>query len=73
MTDAANRLLSAISKISGTASPPDLDEDLSVLIRDSLEVFELKSAIEEEFDIEIDNERFMEAKTPRDLLCLVSD
>jgi acyl carrier protein len=72
MTDAANRLLSAISKISGTASPPDLDEDLSVLIRDSLEVFELKSAIEEEFDIEIDNERFMEAKTPRDLLCLVS-
>lgn len=72
MTDAQTKLFSAIRKIKGPDSPFDLDSELTALIRDSFDVFELQIAIEEAFDIELDNERFVEAKTIRDLLGLVS-
>jgi acyl carrier protein len=72
MTDAQTKLFSAIRKIKGPDSPFDLDSELTSLIRDSFDVFELQIAIEEAFDIELDNERFVEAKTIRDLLGLVS-
>lgn len=72
MPDAQTKLFSAIRKIKGPDGPFDLDSELTSLIRDSFDVFELQIAIEEAFDIELDNERFVEAKTIRDLLGLVS-
>jgi acyl carrier protein len=72
MTDAQTKIFSAIRKIKGPDSAFDLDSELTSLIRDSFDVFELQIAIEEAFDIELDNERFVEAKTIRDLLGLVS-
>jgi acyl carrier protein len=73
MSDIEKRLLSAIGTIKGPeGSVVDLDAELKTFIRDSFDVFELQLALEEAFGIEIDNERFMEAKTVRDLLGLVS-
>ena len=72
MTDSANRLLTAIKQVKGSDIPLDLDSELSSFIRDSFDFFELQLAIEEEFSIEIDSERFLEAKTVRDLLELLS-
>jgi acyl carrier protein len=72
VTEAANRLLTAIKEVKGSDIPLDLDSELSGFIRDSFDFFELQLAIEEEFSIEIDSERFLEAKTIRDLLGLVS-
>lgn len=72
MTDAENRLLAAIKTITGQDRPVDIDSELKDLIRDSFDVFELQLALEEAFGIEMDNERFLDAKTVRDLLGLVS-
>ena len=72
MTDAENRLLAAIKTITGQDRPVDMDSELKDLIRDSFDVFELQLALEEAFGIEMDNERFIDAKTVRDLLGLVS-
>jgi acyl carrier protein len=72
MTDAENRLLAAIKTITGNDRPVDMDSELKDLIRDSFDVFELQLALEEAFGIEMDNERFLDAKTVRDLLGLVS-
>ncbi len=72
MTDAENRLLAAIRTITGQDRPVDMDSELKDLIRDSFDVFELQLALEEAFGIEMDNERFLDAKTVRDLLGLVS-
>ncbi len=72
MTDAENRLLAAIKTITGQDRPVDMDSELKDLIRDSFDVFELQLALEEAFGIEMDNERFLDAKTVRDLLGLVS-
>lgn len=72
MTDAENRLLAAIKTITGQDRPVDMDSELKDLIRDSFDVFELQLALEEAFGIEMDNERFLDAKKVRDLLGLVS-
>lgn len=72
MTDAENRLLAAMKTITGQDRPVDMDSELKDLIRDSFDVFELQLALEEAFGIEMDNERFLDAKTVRDLLGLVS-
>ena len=72
MTDAENRLLAAIKTITGQDRPVDMDSELKDLVRDSFDVFELQLALEEAFGIEMDNERFLDAKKVRDLLGLVS-
>jgi acyl carrier protein len=73
MNDIEKRLLSVIGTIKGSeGSAINLDAELRMFVRDSFDVFELQLDLEEAFGTEIDNERFIEAKTIRDLLGLVS-
>lgn len=73
MSDIEKRLPTVIGTIKGSEGYAiDLDAELRTFIRDSFDVFELQLALEEAFGTEIDNERFIEAKTVRDLLGLVS-
>lgn len=72
-SDIEKRLLSVVGTIKGPeGSAIDLDAELISFIRDSFDVFELQLAHEEALGTEIDNKRFIEAKTIRDLLELVS-
>lgn len=73
MSDIEKRVLSVIGTIKGSeGSGIDLDAELRTFIRDSFDVFELQLALEEAFGTEIDNERFIEARTVRYLLGIVS-
>jgi acyl carrier protein len=73
MTNAETQLLTAIRTVRGPGSSLELDEELAAFIRDSFDFFELQLALEEAFGKEIDSERFMGAKTVRDLLVLLMD